>query len=89
MKVAIYARVSTSEQSTDMQVNDLQRFAEARGWETQLYQEVASGRNERRPVLGQLLAEARKRRFDAVLVWRLDSISVATQENLDLPESEE
>ena len=76
MKAAIYARVSTDEQHTENQLIDLRRYCEAKGW--QIYREFVdeafSGARERRPALDQLLADARRRRFDAVLCWRLDRL---------------
>ena len=74
MRVAVYARVSTNEQSTEPQLLDLRAYAEARGWK--LYQEYIdegiSGTKDSRPALNQLMNDARKRRFDSVLVWRFD-----------------
>ncbi len=72
-KVAIYVRVSTSDQSTELQLNDLQRYVEARGLEVyNVYEDKATGTNDRRPSLKQLLEDARKRKFDIVLCWKLD-----------------
>ncbi len=73
MKVAIYARVSTVLQDYGLQVNELKEFAERSKWEVIEYAEKASGKaGSKRPVLDQLMADARMRKFDAVLVWKLD-----------------
>jgi DNA invertase Pin-like site-specific DNA recombinase len=76
MRVAIYARVSTLDQHTDNQLQELRRYAEARGWS--IYQEYVdsgiSGAKESRPALDRMIKDARRRRFDAVLVWRLDRL---------------
>lgn len=73
MKVAIYLRVSTSDQSTAMQRTDLENYAKARGWEIIYFEdEGISGTKERRPGLDALMNGARKRKFDVVLVWRFD-----------------
>ncbi len=73
-KVGIYARVSTQDQSTDSQLLDLRRYAADRGWA--IYQEYTdngiSGSVDKRPALDSLMADASKRCFDSVLVWRFD-----------------
>jgi DNA invertase Pin-like site-specific DNA recombinase len=75
MRVAIYARVSTaSGQDVSMQTRELRQFVEARGW--QLVGEYAdsgvSGAKDSRPELNRLMADAHKRKFDVVCVWRFD-----------------
>lgn len=73
-KVALYARVSTRDQTPENQLLDLRRFCESRGFE--VYKEYVdsgvSGVKESRPALNALLDDARKKKFDAVLVWRFD-----------------
>jgi len=80
-KVAIYARVSTSEQSTDSQLLDLRRYVRERGWH--LYREYTdngvSGTKDSRPALNELMNDAKKRRFDVVLVWRFDRFARSTK----------
>jgi len=72
-KVAIYLRVSTSEQNTELQIKDLQKYVEARGLEVfSIYEDKASGTNDRRTNLKRLLDDASKRKFDIVLCWKLD-----------------
>ena len=76
LRVAIYARISTSNgsQSTDMQVRELREYAQRR--EFQIVKEYTdngiSGSKDSRPALNQLRIDAGQRRFDAVLVWKLD-----------------
>lgn len=74
MRVAIYARVSTDSQDTEMQLAKLRPYCEAREWI--LYREyidaAVSGSKESRPQLNELMADARKRKFDVVLVWAFD-----------------
>lgn len=73
MKVAIYTRVSTGEQSTAMQTDELKSYCARRNWTIfREYSDTASGSKECREGLNQLMADARKRRFDAVLVFRYD-----------------
>jgi DNA invertase Pin-like site-specific DNA recombinase len=75
MKVAIYARVSTHNgQNPEMQLAELREYSQRRGWEiTREYVDVGiSGTKEKRPQLDQLSADAKHRRFDALVVWRFD-----------------
>jgi DNA invertase Pin-like site-specific DNA recombinase len=76
MRTAIYARVSTLDQHTDNQLQELRRYAQARGWS--IHQEYVdsgiSGAKESRPALDAMIKDARRRRFDTVLVWRLDRL---------------
>ena len=75
MKTAIYARVSTTNgQDPEMQLRELRDYCQRRGWEAaREYVDVGiSGAKEKRPELDRLLADAHRRRFDAVVVWRFD-----------------
>jgi putative DNA-invertase from lambdoid prophage Rac len=73
MKAAIYARVSTSDQNNAIQTRELTEYVDRRGWQLAgIYQDQISGAKASRPGLDKLIADARQRRFDAVLVWKLD-----------------
>lgn len=75
MKIAIYARVSTTNgQDPEMQLRELRQYCERRDWQVaREYVDVGiSGTKEKRPELDRLLADAYRRRFDAVVVWRFD-----------------
>src|SRR6266851_9288769 len=74
MRCALYARVSTADQSTDAQLVALREYAERRGWAVagEYVDEGVSGSKERRPALDRLMADARRRAFDAVAVFRFD-----------------
>ena len=75
MRVALYGRVSTSRQDLDGQLEDLRRFATARGWAiAQEYGDVISGATVKRPGLAALLRDAHQRCFDVVVVARLDRL---------------
>lgn len=78
---AIYARVSTADQSTESQLLDLRRYADSRGWDVyaEYTDEGISGTKDSRPALNRLMADARKRRFDTVLVWRFDRFARSTK----------
>lgn len=71
---AIYARVSTETQSCDLQLRELREYAARRGWKVagEFVDEGVSGTKASRPALDRLMNQARLRRFDAVLVWKLD-----------------
>lgn len=83
MRVALYARVSTTDKGQDpeLQLGPLREYTRAREWT--IYQEYLdngiSGVKERRPALDQLIADARRRLFDAVLVWRFDRFARSTR----------
>lgn len=75
MRAAIYARVSTFDQQPENQLAELRRFVDARGWRLSgEHVDHASGAKERRPALDAMLSDARRRRFDVVVVWRLDRL---------------
>jgi DNA invertase Pin-like site-specific DNA recombinase len=75
-RVAIYARVSTTGHGQDvsMQTRELRQFAEVRGWTVagEYIDAGVSGAKDSRPELNRLMADAHKRRFDVVCVWRFD-----------------
>jgi DNA invertase Pin-like site-specific DNA recombinase len=74
MKCAIYSRVSTSDQNVDMQLDELRAYCRRRGFQVaeEYVDRGISGARESRPALNRLLAGARQRQFDAVLVYRYD-----------------
>ncbi len=80
-KVALYVRVSTKDQSVDMQLNDLDRYSKERGVKVfKVYKDNGvSGTKESRPALSELMNYAKKRKFDIVLVWRFDRFARSTK----------
>jgi len=74
MRTALYARVSTTDQTCEMQLRELREYAARRGWEiaSEYVDTGWSGAKASRPELDRLMQDARARRFDAVLVWKLD-----------------
>src|SRR5690606_35357589 len=75
MRTALYARVSTTDQDPENQLLELRAYAEARGWQAREYVDHGvSGAKESRPALDTLLKDARRRRFDVLVVWRLDRL---------------
>ncbi len=80
-RVALYARVSTTDQSTDSQLLDLRRYVSERSWNIfkEYVDEGISGTKDSRPALNELMNDAKKRRFDVVLVWRFDRFARSTK----------
>lgn len=73
MRVALYSRVSTQDQNCELQLRELRDYALRQGWDIAgAYQDVVSGTKARRPGLDRLMADARGRKFDCVLCWKLD-----------------
>ena len=75
--VAIYARVSTDKQKVQMQLAELREYAQRAGWK--IYREFVdegyTGKDTSRPAFKEMLDEARRRKFDLLLVWKLDRLS--------------
>ena len=81
MRIGIYARVSTKDQSCELQVRDLRAYCAARGFDlVREYVDVGqSGAKDSRPELNKLMDDARKRQFDAIVVWRFDRFARSTE----------
>jgi putative DNA-invertase from lambdoid prophage Rac len=72
-RAALYVRVSTVDQSNALQIRELREYVERRGWDLiDIYQDQLSGAKASRPGLDRLMTDARLRRFDALLVYKLD-----------------
>ena len=84
MRAGIYARVSTTDQTCENQLIDLRRYCEARGWPATEYVDTGvSGAKATRPALDRLMADAKTRRIDAVVVWRLDRFGRSLKHLID------
>ena len=82
-RVAIYARVSTSSQTTANQLAELERVAALRAWTiVETFQDDgisgAKGRSER-PALDRMLKDAVRGRFDLIAVWSIDRLGRSLQ----------
>ena len=75
--VAIYARVSTERQTVDMQLAELREYIQRAGWKVyrEFVDEGYTGKNTARPAFKEIMNEARRRKFDVLLVWKLDRLS--------------
>lgn len=74
-RAAIYARVSTHNgQNPEMQLNEVRAYCKRRQWQVsdEYVDTGISGSKEHRPALDRLLADCRRRRVDAVVVYRYD-----------------
>src|SRR5215471_18273219 len=85
LNAAIYARVSTQDQNCEMQVRELKEYAARRGWQVvgEYVDTGWSGAKASRPELDRLMKDAALRRFDAVLVWKLDRFGRSVRNCLD------
>ena len=75
MKAAIYARVSTNNgQDPGLQTRELREYCECRKWQIagEYVDTGICGAQDRRPQLDRMMADAHKRRFDVVAVWKFD-----------------
>jgi DNA invertase Pin-like site-specific DNA recombinase len=74
-RVVLYSRVSTNNgQDTEVQSREIREYCQRREWKLmdEYVDAGVSGAKERRPELDRLVADAHRRRFDVVIVWRFD-----------------
>ena len=84
-RAAIYVRTSTIDQNLQTQVLDLEQMASQRGLEiAQRYSDQVSGTRVRRPGLDQMMADARRGRFDVLMVWASDRVARSVRHFLEL-----
>jgi DNA invertase Pin-like site-specific DNA recombinase len=83
MRTALYARVSTTNNGQDvqMQVREFREFCKNRGWDIsgEYIDAGVSGAKDSRPELNRLMADAKRRKFDAVVVYRFDRFARSTR----------
>jgi DNA invertase Pin-like site-specific DNA recombinase len=84
-RAALYLRVSTVDQHPETQLYDLRGLAAQRNLKiVHEYTDRISGAKAKRPGLDQLLADARRGKFDVVLVWAFDRIARSTRHFLEV-----
>jgi DNA invertase Pin-like site-specific DNA recombinase len=84
-RAALYLRVSSLDQHPETQLYDLQLLASQRGYEVvKTYTDKISGAKARRPALDDLLADARRRKFDVVVVWAFDRMARSVRHFLEV-----
>ena len=85
MKVAIYCRVSTEEQDADTQERICTDFCNSKGFEIyRVYKDIMSGKTTSRPEFNLMLEDMRSRKFNCVMVTKLDRIGRSLQHLLSL-----
>jgi DNA invertase Pin-like site-specific DNA recombinase len=73
LRVALYVRVSTAEENSELQLRELREYTERQGLQiVGIYQDVTSGAKSNRPELNRLMLDTAARKFDCLLVWKLD-----------------
>ena len=84
--VALYARVSTDKQAVDMQTSELKEFIKRRGWKLHkaYIDKGFSGKNTNRPAFNEMMSQARDRRFDVLLVWKLDRLGRSLKDLINI-----
>ena len=84
-RAVLYMRVSSVDQHPETQLHDLKQMAAQRGFSiVQEYTDKISGVKARRPGLGDLMRDARRGRFDVILVWSCDRIARSTRHLLEV-----
>ena len=84
-RVALYLRVSTLDQHPETQLHDLRAMAAQRGYViVREYQDKISGTKAKRPGLDELLHDARRGRFDVVMVWAFDRMARSVRHFLEV-----
>ena len=84
-RAALYMRVSTVDQHPETQLHDLRGLAAQRGFQiVNEYTDKISGAKARRPGLDQLLADARRKKFDVVMVWAFDRMARSVRHFLEV-----
>jgi len=89
-KIAIYARVSTNQQDTEIQVNEARAYAERCGYEiVEIYEDKISGLTSKddRPELSRLLTDAFSRKFSTVIVYSIDRLGRSLKHCLEILET--
>ena len=75
LRAVIYARVSTLNQEPENQLAELRKYVQARGSSAHEYTDKGiSGAKDQRPALDQLVRDAKRRKFDVLVCWRLDRL---------------
>ena len=74
-RVALYLRVSTQDQSTNLQASELLRYIESRSLPPPItYEDKLTGTNGNRPAFRLLMTDVRQRKIDLVICWKLDRL---------------
>lgn len=85
-RVALYVRVSTVDQHPESQLRELREYTQRRGFSiaAEYVDRGVSGSKARRPALDRMLDDARRRRFDVLVVWSCDRLARSTKHFLQV-----
>jgi DNA invertase Pin-like site-specific DNA recombinase len=84
---AVYVRVSTVDQHTELQETELLEYCQRRGWQQCVYRDKGqSGAKDNRPALKEMLKAIRQRRVDVIVVWALDRLARSLKHLLTIAE---
>lgn len=73
--IGIYLRVSTVGQSTELQCKEIENYLTARGWlNWTIYEDKLTGTTNQRPALKQMINDARARKLDLIVCWKMDRL---------------
>jgi site-specific DNA recombinase len=88
-KAAIYARVSTRDKSAETQLSDLWKYVADVGWELieEYVDEGCSGKNTKRPAFARMMEDLHRRRWNTLLVWKLDRLARSVIDLVNILES--
>ena len=89
MRAAIYTRVSTEEQTVEMQITAGKRYCEGEGWDYDIFTDKISGATTSRPGFDEMMSGVRERpkpRYQAIIIWKLDRLGRSTIHLLQLLE---
>jgi DNA invertase Pin-like site-specific DNA recombinase len=86
LRVGVYARVSSSDQNSKLQIDEIREAAHQRNWKIigEFIDDGVSGSLKARPALDRMMAEARAGRIQAVVTWRLDRLGRSLSNLLEL-----
>ena len=86
MKVALYIRVSTNQQTVENQRLELEKYCDRQGWKVvKVYQDDGlSGKSTDRPALQEMLLDASKGKFQVLAVWKIDRLARSTVDLLNI-----
>jgi DNA invertase Pin-like site-specific DNA recombinase len=86
-RAAVYVRVSTTDQHTDLQENELKEYCEHRGWQYRVYRDAGqSGAKDNRPALIEMMKDIRQRKVDVIVIWALDRLARSLKHLLTIAE---
>lgn len=84
MRCAVYCRVSTKMQKTDIQKIDLIKYCEDNNLQYEIFEDFYTGTKDNRPELSRMLAAMSRGEFDTLIIWRIDRLARNVRNFLNL-----